>query len=164
MKQKAVIFKKSVLALVFCSVLCLIYVQKGDKDRSYFQSVSGILRSLQNTHERHAGFDTSRYRYIQIDNYPQPFQIFIGNNATDFKPTYQNIDKLKPGDSLTIYFEENYRTRSEAVNNLAYFIDRGSETIFIKGNSIKSLIYGLVIFCAVFIVFLIFLKVKGKID
>lgn len=164
MKPKAVVFNKSIVALVFCIIISLIYVQKGDKERSAFQSVSGVLLSLQNIHERYSGKDTSKYRYIEIDRYPQPFQIFIGKSAGDFKPTYEQIGNLKPGDSLTIYFDESNRTRNEAVNNLAYFIDRGSETIFIKGNSIKTLIYGLIVFCIGFIILLIFLKLKGMID
>ena len=56
----------------------------------------------------------------------------------------------------------NNRTKNDVVNNPAYFIDKGSEVIFMKGNSIKSLIYGLVIFCALFIVVLVILKKKEK--
>ena len=63
----------------------------------------------------------------------------------------------------TIYFEETNRTKNDVVNIPAYFIDKGSEVIFIKGNSIKSLIYGLVIFFALFIVVLVILKEKRKI-
>jgi hypothetical protein len=164
MKQKPPIFKKSLVTLSICIIFCLIYAQKGDKDKNAFQNISGIINSIENTHERYSGKDTSRFRYVEIDNYPKPFQIFIGKSAGDFKPKFENIDNLKPGDSLTIYFEENNNTKNAPVNNLTYFIDRGSETIFIKGNSIRSLIYGMAIFCTLFIILLIILKAKVKIS
>lgn len=163
MKQKEPILKKSIIALAICIIITLIYTQKGDKEKSSFQSVSGTLTSIENIHERYSGKDTSKYRYIQIDNYPQPFQIFIGKSAGDFKPKFEQIDHLKVGDSLTIYFEETYKTQHEAVNNLTYFIDKGHEVIFIKGNSMKNFLYGLVIFCGLGITALVILKKKGKI-
>lgn len=163
MKQKTAIFKKSIAALAVCIIITLITIQRGDKERSAFQSVSGYLVSTENVHERYTGKDTAKYRYIQIDNYPQPFQVFIGKSPGDFKPKFEKIDHLKVGDSITVYFEETNRTRNEPVNNLAYYIDKSSEVIFIKGNSIKSLLYGLVIFCFLVMIGLFILKKKRKI-
>jgi hypothetical protein len=163
MEQKKPIFKTSVSALAVCILTCLIYSQKGDKKKSSFQNTSGILLSVQNTHERFSGKDTSKYRYLEINNYPQPFQVFIGKNTGDFKPKLEKIDNLNIDDSITIYFEENNKTQMASVNNRTYFIDRKNEAIFIKGNAIKNWIYGIAIFCAAFIFFLFFLKTKGKI-
>jgi hypothetical protein len=163
MKQKIPIFRKSVTALSICIFMCFFYAQKGDKERNAFQNISGIVNSIENINEHYSGKDISKFRYIEINNYPQSFQIFIGKSTGDFRPEFENIDNVKVGDSLTIYFEESSKTRNAAVNNLAYFIDRKSETIFIKGNSIKIMIYGLAIFCTLFIVLLIILKAKGKI-
>jgi uncharacterized membrane protein len=163
MKQRQPIFKKSIITLSVCIIITLIYVQKGDKERSYFQSVSGVITSLENTHERYAGKDTSKFRYVQIDNYPHPFQIFIGKSTGDFEPKFEQLNHLKIGDSITVYFEETTRTRREAVNNLAYFIDKGNEALFIKGNSINKLLYGLVVFCGIIMIILLILKKKGKI-
>ena len=163
MKQKTPIFKKSILSLAFCIVITLIYVQKGDKDRNAFQKISGTVISIDNTNERYAGKDIAKFRYIQIDIFLLPFQIFIGKSTGDFKPKYEQIDNLKAGDSVTIYFEETNKTKNDAVNNLAYFIDRGNEVVFIKGNSIKVLLYGLIIFCGLLMVLLIILKKRGKI-
>jgi hypothetical protein len=154
MIQKKPIFKQSIIALIFCIIISLIYVQRGDKGRDYFQSISGVLVGLQNTHERFPGKDSAKYRYLEIDNYPQSFQVFIGKKAGDFKPKFENIDNLKVGDSLTVYFEETNKTNNSSVNNLAYFIDRKFEVIFIKGNAIKKLIYGMIIFSVVLILFL----------
>ncbi len=88
MKQKKAIFKQSIIALTACIIISLFYAQKGDKEKNYFQSISGILVGLQNTHERFSGKDTAKYRYLEIDNYPQPFQVFIGKETGDFKPKF----------------------------------------------------------------------------
>lgn len=162
-KQRAPIFIKSIGTLVLCIVLSFIYLQKGDKQRSAFQKVSGHIISIDNIDERYAGKDTSKFRYILIDNYQKPFEIFIGKSIGDFKPTFEQVDNLKVGDSLTVHFDETNKSKNAPVNRLTYFIDRGSEVIFIKGNSIKSLIYGLIIFCALFMIVLVILKIKGKI-
>ena len=162
-KQRAPIFIKSIGTLAVCIVLSLVYVQKGDKQRSAFQKISGNIISIDNSDERYAGKDTSKFRYISIDNFPKPFEIFIGKSTGDFKPTFEQVDNLKVGDSLTVYFDESNKSKNDPVNRLAYFIDRGSEVIFIHGNSIKSLIYGLIIFCALFMIVLVILKKKGKI-
>ena len=162
-KQRAPIFLKSIGTLAVCIVLSLVYVQKGDKERSAFRNISGKIISKDNSNERYSGKDTSKFRYILIDNFPKPFEIFIGKSTGDFKPSFEQVDLLKVGDSLTVFFDETTKSKNAPVNRLAYFIDRGSEVIFIKGNSIKSLIYGLIIFCALFMIVLVILKKKGKI-
>jgi hypothetical protein len=163
MEQKKPIFKAGVSALGVCIIMCIFYAQKGDLEKNSFQNISGILNSVQNTHELYPRKDTTKYRYLEIDNYPQSFQVFIGKSTSDFKPAFERIDKLKNGDSITIYFEENNKTKMTLVNNSAYFIDRKNEPIFIKGNSIGIWIYGIAILCAAFILFLLLLKAKGKI-
>jgi hypothetical protein len=163
MKQQKPIFKTSIISLIICIIISLIYVQKGDTERNAFENIKGIIVSINNTNELYIGKDTSKFRYVQIDNYPQPFQIFIGKSTGDFKPKFEQIDLLNIGDSISIYFEETFKTKNAAVNNLVYFIDRKSEVIFIKGNAIKGFIYGLMIFCFIFICVLVFLKKRGKI-
>lgn len=163
MQTKQPIFKKSLSTLVICIIISLVFVQKGYKDRSSFQSISGSIISIENTNERYSGKDTSKFRYVKIDKYPQPFQIFIGKSTGDFKPEFEDIGLLSVGEVITIYFEETNKTRNNVVNNLAYYIDRGSEVIFVKGHSIANLIYGFATFCSIFIIVLIILKKKGKI-
>ena len=163
MKEQPPVFKNAVITLTICIIACLLYAQKGDKKKTAFQQVSGEVLSITNIHEEYPGKDTAKFRYIQVDNYPQPFQVFIGKSSGDFKPTFENIGSLQQGDSLTVYFDETTKTTGAPVNNLAYFMDRGPEVIFIKGNAIKIVVYGVVIFSILVILLLALLKWRNKI-
>lgn len=163
MKPAPHIFKKSISALLFSIVACLFYFQQSDKPKNYYSKVTGTLVSVENYNDNYPGNDTLKFRYLLIDNYPKPFELYIGKGAGDFKPKFENIDNLKIGDILTIYFSESYKTQRRPVNNRVFFIDKGQVPFFIEGNSKKNLIYGIIAFCAVFILIIIILKVSGKI-
>lgn len=164
MEQKKITFIPNFILLSIGIIVTLVFIQKGDKDRSAFQKISGKIVSIENSFERYPGKDTSKFRYILINNYPIPFEIFVGKSKYDFKPNVEQISLLKVGDSLTIYFDEKYTTKNEPVNNLAYFIDRKSEVIFVKGNAGKIFFLGFIIFCGILLVVITFLKKKGKIN
>ena len=163
MKSKKIIFKSAVTTLVLCIFLGLFVAERASKDKTSFNKSTGVLIGIDNFNENFAGKDTSKFRYLQISSYSKPFQIFIGKSKGDFKPTLEKINNLKIGDSIVVYFDEDNKTQNSPVNNLAYFIDKGKEAVFIKGNFEKYLGYGIAIFCGVFILLLIFLKMKQKI-
>ena len=48
-------------------------VQKGDKERSSFQNVSGVILSINNTNERDAGKNTSKFS-------PEKVQLILRQN------------------------------------------------------------------------------------
>ena len=164
MKSKTPVFKKSIVALLFAIVTCFFFLQRADKAKTSFSKSNGVIISLNKVNDNYPGKDSLKFRYLQIDNYPKPFELFIGKNAGDFKPKFENIDNLKLGDSITVYFDESYKTQNKPVNNLVYFIDKGQESFFIEGNSKKNLIYGIIVFCLIFILVLLILKKKGRID
>jgi hypothetical protein len=158
------IFGKSMAAMIISIVFLIVYLLNAGKSKTAFTRVDGIIESIMSTNEHYPGKDSSRFRYIQIDNYPKPFEVFIGKAASDFKAELEHIEYLQPGDLVTIYFEETAKTEAAAVNNLARFIDRGEEPIFREGNSKRSLIYGLIGFCTVFSLVLLLLRRMGKIN
>ena len=161
MKSKKSIFKKSISALLLSIVICLFFLQRADKAKNLFSKINGVIISLDKINDNYPGKDSSKFRYLQTDNYPKPFELFIGKDAGDFKPKFENIDNLKLGDSITVYFDESYKTQNKPVNNLVYFIDKGLEPFFIEGNSKKNLIYGIIGFCAIFVLVLLILKKKA---
>ena len=85
---------------------------------------------------------------------------FIGKDWGDFKPKFEKVDDLKIGDSVTIYFDENFKTESDTINRLAYFIDRGQEPIFVKGSWEKNFAY--FIFGSVLIILFVLVVAKRK--
>jgi hypothetical protein len=164
MKPKPHIFWKSIFSMVFVIFISLFLAQRAYKNKASFQRIDGVIISLENTHEHFEGKDTAKFRYLAIDKYPKPFQLFIGKAKGDFKPKFEHIDDLNIGELVTIYFDENNNTKNDPVNNLAYFIDRGQEPIFVKGNFEKYLAYGLMGFCVIFMLILLLLRRKGKIS
>ena len=163
MNEKQPIFKKSISGLLLAIVLSIFFIQRGDKSRASFDNVTGAIMSFEKINENYPRRDPSKFRYLQIENYPKPFEIFVGKSTGDFKPKFENIDKLRIGDIVTIYYTEDGKTQNKPVNNLVYFIDKGKEVIFIEGNSKKNLVYGLIGFCLIMILTLVILKWKGKI-
>ena len=149
--------------MVLVIIAGIYFLQRDNKPKTSFQKIAGRVVSISKTNDNYPGKDAAKYRYLQIDNYEKPFELFVGKSAGDFKPLFENIDGLSTGDSVTIYFDETYQTSAAPVNNLAHFIDRGKEPFFIEGNSKKHLLYGIIIFCILFIPVLYILKKKGKI-
>ena len=99
--------------------------------------------------------DFSKYRYLKIDNFSRPFELFVGKEGGDFSPALDKIDSLKSGDEVTIYYDENFRTVLEPVNRLPYFIDRGANPVFIFSPSQRHLawiIVGLSIACLTLVI------------
>jgi hypothetical protein len=164
MTSDTTIFKKSTVALVISIIVCFFYMQRTIQPKNSFERVEGIITEITNTNDNYPGKDSARYRYIQIDNYPKPFELFVGKRASDFKPVIDRLMLLEVSDSVEIYFDETNKTRALAVNNLVFFIYRGQELIFEQGNSKKKLLYGIIAFCVFGIIILVILKQKGKIE
>ena len=163
MKTNKPIFIKGILGILFAIALALFVFFRASKDKFSFQKVSGIITSLDKTNENFPNKDSLKFRYLKIDNSPKTFELFIGKDLGDFKPEFEKIDNLISGDSVTIYFDENYKTQDDPINRLTYFIDRGQSVIFIKGSGEKYLAYFLIGLSITGILTLIILKKKGKI-
>ena len=136
---------------------------RADKSKSSFQNVSGIITSFSNSIESFPDKDSSKFRYLQLDNSPKTFELFIGKGSGDFRPKFEKIDDLKIGDSVLIYFDENYKTQQDPINRLVYFIDKGGEAIFIKDGFEKYLACFIIGISLISILTLVILKRKGKI-
>jgi hypothetical protein len=163
MNTKGDIFVKSSLSLLFVIAAGFYLIFRAEKPKSQFMKAEGIVISLSKTSPAFPGKDTSKFRYLQIDNYPKLIELFIGKSAGDFKPKLEKVDALKPGDAVTIYYDENFKTRNDPVNRLVYFIDRGQEAIFIKGSWEKYLGYFIILVAFVIFFILYRAKLKGKI-
>lgn len=162
--QKKDIFFKSLYGLGFTILLGILICTRSDKRKFEFNKVTGRLISITNSNQLLPSQDTIKKRYLSVDNYPKVFEIFIGKDFGDFKPKFEKIDSLISNDEITIYFDENIQTQNDPINRLAYFIDRGQETIFIKGNWEKNLGFFLIGLSISILIVLIFLKLKRKIS
>ena len=157
------IFQKSVSGIGLAILLGIIIIGRSQKEKADFESASGKIIYLEKYNDYAQTNDTVKFRYLQIDNYPKIFEIFIGRDAGDFKPKFERIDDLKLNDIITIYFDEKFN-KGGNINRLAYFIDRGQETIYIKGSWEKYLGYFIVAISLLTLILIFLLKSKGKIE
>ncbi|WP_298737362.1 hypothetical protein [uncultured Chitinophaga sp.] len=158
-KTPHVIFIKSLLSMIGVILLAGFLYLRADKEKTAFHKLSGELVYFERSYQNFPNRDKDKYRYLALNNSPSVFEIFVGKDAGDFKPAFEQIDQLKKGDEITIYFDE----QPDHINRLAYFIDRGNEPIFIKGAWEKKAAYFLAGLSIAIIILLIVLKQLGKI-
>ena len=160
MKTKKPIFINSLFSLSFVLILAIFLFFRANKDKSSFEKTRGKIVLFNKENGLSTNNNSSNFRYLKVDSHPKTFELFIGKDWGDFKPKFEKVDDLKIGDSVTIYFDENFKTESDTINRLAYFIDRGQEPIFVKGSWEKYLAY--FIFGSVLIILFVLVVAKRK--
>jgi hypothetical protein len=76
------------------------------KDKSDYEHVTGELIAITQTFQGLPVNNKGKSRFLFLDNYPRPFEIFIGKDKGDFKPKFERADELKIGDEVTIFFSK----------------------------------------------------------
>ena len=136
---------------ILLTVMTIVYIQMNSKGKFEYEKTTGKIlyleKELGQLPVRHVG----KYRYLQVDGYKYPFEIFVGNESGDFKPKFEQIDNLKPGDIITVFYYETEHTRSEALNRFIQFIDKKNESFFERGSSSKTLGVVLICFCVLMV-------------
>lgn len=159
--MKHPIFIKSVGGLLFCIAIGIFLLTRANKPKTDFQKLTGkityLLNKLPNKEVRKDG----KERYLQIENNERIFNIFVGKDWGDFKPEFEIIDSLKVGDSIDLYFDDNYKTESNQINNLTQYIDSNGKAYFIKGKMDETLGKFIISISVIGILLLLLLKRKS---
>lgn len=138
---------------------------RGQKSKQEFYSVQGAIVGIEKTLEGYPNRHEGKMRYLVVAEYPKPFELFIGKEAGDFKPAFEQLDMLRKGDIVTIYYDEETNTQTDdSINRLAQFIDKGQQPYFIRGNHDKYGGYAAIAMGALIGVSLLLLKKTGKIS
>lgn len=128
------------------------------KDKNEYEKVSGKIEYLNKKYNNLPHRNDGNYRYLIIDNYSYPFEIYKSNSL----PQKNNIDDLKIGDTVTVYFYENSYTIEKKLNRFAQFVDKGNKCYYLRDSLMKQI--GIVLIGLIFLLNLlcfIFWK-KGK--
>lgn len=161
--MKHPIFIKSVVGLLFCFAIGIFLIARANKPKADFQKLTGkityLLNKLPNEEVRKEG----KERYLQLENSDRIFNIFVGRDWGDFKPKFEIIDSLKIGDNIELYYDDNYTTESNQINNLTQYIDNNGKAFFIKGKMDETFGKFLMGISTLGILVLFLLKRKGKI-
>ncbi|RYF85688.1 MAG: hypothetical protein EON98_05890 [Chitinophagaceae bacterium] len=163
-KAKHPIFSKTITGLLLSFVLSGFLLIRANKHKQDFDHVEGVIEYIEKTSPLYPNKNPDKYRFLKVDTYNKPFELFVGKASGDFKPKLERIDLLLPGDSVDIYYDENLTTAKEPVNRLVYFIDRNSEAIFVKGSWEQYLAFFLIGLSLVILICVIVLKKKGRIS
>ena len=165
MSDKAPVFWKLISAMLFTLLLCFITLYRNQKPKDDFFHLTSKITSVSNALDiqGHLNPNNEPIRYLKIEDYPKYFKLLIGEDIDGSKPTFQQIDQLRVGDIITVYYDENNLSDDADVSRLAYFIDNDGNPYFIRGkqNTIGYYIIGL---CLSVIAVSYFLKKTGRIS
>ena len=146
------------------TVAMIVYIQLNSKDKFEYEKITGQITYLDNQRGnlpvRHFG----KYRYLQIDNYQYPFEIFVGSETGDIRPKFEQIDKLILGDTVTVYFYQTDNTIKEGINRFIQFIDKKNISYFERRNSSKKIGGVIISLCVLLLIGGIVLWKMQKID
>lgn len=161
--MKKPIFVKSVGGLLFCLALGIFLIFRANKPKTDFQKITGEITYLANKLPNKEVLKDGKERYLQIEKSDRIFNIFVGKDWGDFKPEFEIIDSLKVGDNIDLYFDDNFKTESNQINNLTQYIDKNGKAFFIKGKMDETLGKFLLGISALGILILFLLKRNGRI-
>lgn len=137
-KKQYPVFKKSLAGAITIIILGSFVLVRGIKEKSDFHRISGRITYLGKVYEELPNRDKGKYRYLLIDTYPKMFELFIGKDYGDFKPKYERIDSLKPGDDILVYYDVNSKETDIRLNSLVQFIDKEDKPYFIRGSKDRN--------------------------
>ena len=122
-------------------ITVIIFCKSDFKAKEDLTLIVGSVISIHNTFSAYPGKDSSNFRYIKMLGYDKPFEVFLGKYKFDFSPQFQQVDRLKEGDEISLYYRKKWFPQSAPINNQVYFIDRKKEVIYIKGNHATIQLY-----------------------
>ena len=158
-------FLKYLAGATTAIVLGILLLNRSAKTKEEFIKIEGAVTYFDKQFENLPTRDLGKYRYLVIGGTSRVFDIFIGNEPGDFSPEFERMDELTIGDTVTLYYDDNSYTEGQLVNNLARFIDRDKEPIFIESSKTdKTLGYIVVGLGFALVIVILTLKKIGKID
>src|SRR5687767_2706958 len=115
-------FRIIVLVCLFLSALSVIFILNNTQDKHKYANLVGTIiyksDKLGDLPNRNFG----KYRYITLDTYSLPFELYIGKDFGDFKPLYERLDSLQVGDFISVFFYETENDKNEGINRNIQFI------------------------------------------
>jgi len=146
------------------TIMMIFYIQMNSKEKSEYKKNTGQIiyldKQLGNLPVRNMG----KYRYLKINGYEYPFEIFVGNEPGDFKPRFEQIDKLILGDTVTVYFYQTNDVIKDGINRFVQFIDKNNISYFERGNSKNAFGFVVILMCVLLLICGIILWKMKKIE
>ncbi|QYA24521.1 hypothetical protein G3I01_03020 [Gramella sp. MT6] len=164
--EKKPIYRKSLISCLLILVFGIYLTTRGTKEKTEFESITGPIDYFDETFQEITYGGKGDHRFIHVAGAPVVFELFVGKATGDFSPKFENLDALRPGDEITVYyadktpFQKNVDLR---LNKTVQFIDKDGEAYFIRGNKDKYGGYSAIGFSILMSGGLFILKKTGKI-
>jgi hypothetical protein len=156
--QKDIFYKLILGCIVIIGFGIYLSVRSG-KEKTEFNNATGKIDFLEKTF---GNLKKRDHRFIHIKDYELVFDLFIGKKTGDFNPKFEQLDKLKLGDEITVYYADKtplQKNQNLSLNKTVQFIDKKGEAYFIKGNKDK---YGGYFFIGIGVLTMIMLLIGKK--
>ena len=154
---------RSVIAVTV--VVCLamgFFMVKDTQSKDKFEKISGHITYLEKKFNDLPNREAGKFRFLKLDNYPYAIELFVGKDLGDFKPKFEQVDNLKVGDPVTVYYYETNSDRNDLINRHVKFIDRQGINYFEQGSSLITIGIIVIVLCVLLDAFCFYLWKKGK--
>jgi hypothetical protein len=134
--------KLSANSIIFMSVICISLglglVKRNTSSRKDFTKISGPIQHFSSAIPIYPDKSKEgKFRWLKLYTNDRTFELFVGKDKDEFSPRIDHLDKLKEGDIIELYYEENNQTLKNPVNTLVEFIDYQGKVYYQNGNADK---------------------------
>ncbi len=154
-------FWEYLLGLGFAAFLTLKLLYQQDKPKSEHLHIQRRIASIAKTYQDLPSRDAGKYRYLILQNFDKPLELFIGHGRFEFAPEVDKVDQLKPGDVIDVYYEDVYKEEEQSVRRGVYTIEKNDVSFYKEGDSRKPLANGIMGIIVLTLIGLLYLKSKG---
>lgn len=143
-------FRSVVAVSIFLSILFGVLIWRSSKEKKEYDHLNGKITYLDQKLGELPYRDLGLYRYLKIDSYQYPFEIYTDEQSA-------RVDSLKVGDVVDAYFYQTGDTEKIHLNRFMQFLDKDGKSYFKRGNVILALgiasIVMLIILCVACYIF-----------
>lgn len=145
----------------FAAFLTLKLLYQQDKPKSEHLYVQRRIAAITKTYRDLPIRDAGKYRYLILQSFDKPLELFVGHDRFEFSPEVDKVDQLKPGDVIDVYYEDVYKEEEQSVRRGVYTIEKNNVPFYKEGNSRKPLANGIMGIIVLTLIWLLYLKPKG---
>ena len=149
-------FRVVVAITIALSIFMIVVIYTNTKEKNEYDHITSEITYLNEKLGDLPNRDLGLYRYLKIDGYAYPFEIY----ADDQAPL---MDSLKTGDVITIYFYQTNSTIKEGINRYTQFIEKDNKLYFKRGNVVIVIGISVIIIMVLLSAWCCFLYKRGKI-
>lgn len=149
-------FRVVVLSSIVLSIAFGALMWRDTKEKNDYYHLTGKVTYLEKKLGNLPVRDIGLYRYLKIDSYKYPFEIYTDDQSA-------RMDSLKKGDIIIVYFYQTDDTVTTGINRFAQFVEKDGKIYFKNGNLIVFVCFTIIVGLILLSIWAYFLYKSGKI-